>query len=122
MTDVTGFGLARHALNLATRCEKSGVELDLASLPCLEGALSLLERGHRSSLHGQNRAAVRMAGDTPSAPQIDILFDPQTSGGLLAALPEADIDTALARLHDAGVGAVRVGRLTGSSVGLSLSG
>ena len=122
MTDVTGFGLARHALNLATRCEKSGVELDLASLPCLEGALPLLERGHRSSLHGQNRAAVRMAGDTPSAPQIDILFDPQTSGGLLAALPEADIDTALARLHDAGVGAVRVGRLTGSSVGLSLSG
>ena len=63
MTDVTGFGLARHALNLASRCDRSGVALDLASLPCLDGALSLLERGYRSTLHNQNRAAVRLADE-----------------------------------------------------------
>ena len=122
MTDVTGFGLARHALNLASRCDRSGVELDLASLPCLDGALSLLERGYRSTLHNQNRAAVRMARAQTAPADIDILFDPQTSGGLLAALPEPDADAALARLHLAGIGAARVGRLTDETTGLSVSG
>ena len=122
MTDVTGFGLARHALNLAGRCARPGAELDPAALPCLDGALMLIERGHRSTLHHQNRAAVRMADAALSAPAIDILFDPQTSGGLLAAVPEAEADSALARLHEAGINAARVGRLTDTAVGLSLSG
>ena len=122
MTDVTGFGLARHALNLAGRCARPGAELDPAALPCLDGALTLIESGHRSTLHNQNRAAVRMADDALSAHAIDILFDPQTSGGLLAAVPESEADTALARLHGAGINAARVGRLTDTAVGLSLSG
>ena len=122
MTDVTGFGLARHALNLASRCGRPGAELDLTGLPCLDGALLLIERGHRSTLHSQNRAAVRMADKGAPVPHIDILFDPQTSGGLLAALPETDAGAALARLQEAGVGAARVGRLTDATVGLSLSG
>lgn len=122
MTDVTGFGLARHALNLGSRCERSGAELDPTSLPCLDGALSLLERGYRSTLHNQNRAAVRLANEETMAAKIDIVFDPQTSGGLLAALPEPDADAALARLHEAGIGAVRVGRLTDATTGLSFSG
>ena len=122
MTDVTGFGLARHALNLASRCDRSGVALDLASLPCLDGALSLLERGYCSTLHNQNRAAVRMARAQTAPADIDILFDPQTSGGLLAALPEPAADAALARLHLAGIGAARVGRLTDETTGLSVSG
>ena len=63
-----------------------------------------------------------MADDALSAPAIDILFDPQTSGGLLAAVPEAEADSALARLHEAGINAARVGRLTDTAVGLSLSG
>ena len=122
MTDVTGFGLARHALNLASRCARPWAELDPAALPCLDGALTLIESGHRSTLHNQNRAAVRMADDALSAHAIDILFDPQTSGGLLAAVPESEADTALARLQGAGINAARVGRLTDITVGLSLSG
>ena len=48
MTDVTGFGLARHALNLAERCGFAGVEITLSALPLLPGTSNLLEQGIRS--------------------------------------------------------------------------
>ena len=118
MTDVTGFGLARHALNLAERCGRSGVEIDLAALPYLNGAMTLLEMGHRSSLHGQNKSAIRLAGDAPRAPALDILFDPQTSGGLLAVLPAADAISVVEQLHTDGVKAAIVGRFDNTIPGL----
>ena len=59
-TDITGFGLARHAQNLSLRLGASGCRLDLSSLPLLDGALALLSSGIRSSLHDQNRAAVQI--------------------------------------------------------------
>ena len=120
MTDVTGFGLARHALNLAERCGHSGVEIDLAALPCLKGAMTLLDSGHRSTLHGQNKSAVRFAGDAPRAPALDILFDPQTSGGLLAAVPAADAVSVVEQLHTGGVPATIVGRLDDTIPGLQV--
>ena len=86
MTDVTGFGLARHAMNLAERCKLKGVVIDIDALPILDGASTLISDGQRSSLHGQNRAAIRIdAGGGPMPPNTEIIFDPQTSGGLLAA-------------------------------------
>ncbi len=118
MTDVTGFGLARHALNLADRCGRTGVEIDGGALPCLEGAITLLDKGYRSTLHDQNRAAVRLATEAPAGPASDILFDPQTSGGLLAALPAADADTIVGQLHGDGVAAAIVGRLDDKMPGL----
>lgn len=118
MTDVTGFGLARHALNLAERCGRPGVEIDLAALPCLDGATKLLEQGYRSTLHGQNKAAVRLAGDAPPQPGMDILFDPQTSGGLLAALPATNAKLIIEQLHSDGVPAAIVGWLDDATPGL----
>ena len=88
-----------------------GVEIDLAALPLLEGALTLLEAGHRSTLHPQNRAAVRFNGADPVAPAADILFDPQTSGGLLAALPGAVAPGIIEAFHQSGQPAAIVGRL-----------
>ena len=111
MTDVTGFGLARHAMNLAERCGMQGIEIDLAALPLLDGAKAMLEAGHRSTLHPQNRAAVRIAGANPVAPVADILFDPQTSGGLLAALPGAVAPGIIEAFHQSGQPAAIVGRL-----------
>ena len=111
MTDVTGFGLARHAMNLAERCGMQGIEIDLAALPLLDGAKAMLEAGHRSTLHPQNRAAVRIAGANPAAPVADILFDPQTSGGLLAALPGAVAPGIIEAFHQSGQPAAIVGRL-----------
>lgn len=83
MTDVTGFGLAGHLREI---CKASGVaaELDLAKIPTLPGAETLAAQGIRSTLFEQNRAAFP---DAPSGPKADLLFDPQTAGGLLATVP-----------------------------------
>lgn len=118
MTDVTGFGLARHALNLAERCGRKGVMIELSSLPCLEGAISLLDAGHRSTLHGQNKATVRLAANTPTSGAINILFDPQTSGGLLAALPASDAAMVVALLQKDGIPAAIVGQFDDTTPGL----
>ena len=121
MTDVTGFGLARHAMNLAERCELKGVVIDIDALPILDGASTLISDGQRSSLHGHNRAAIRIdAGGGPMPPNAEIIFDPQTSGGLLAALPEADADGMLAALLESGHDAAIIGHLTSNYTGLRL--
>ena len=114
MTDVTGFGLARHAMNLAERCGMAGATIDLEALPLLRGAQSLLAAGHRSSLHDQNRGSVRLSAGAAPSPLADILFDPQTSGGLLAAVPAATAAEIEAALQSAGHACARVGRLTDS--------
>lgn len=109
MTDVTGFGLAGHLMNI---CEASGVggRLRLDALPVLPGALELLARGIRSTVHAPNRAA--LAGRVPEAPGDDILYDPQTSGGLLACVPADRAGTLLHDLGQAGVEAVEIGEIT----------
>ncbi|MEM9570663.1 MAG: selenide, water dikinase SelD [Pseudomonadota bacterium] len=85
MTDVTGFGLAGHLLNIL---DASGVSanLDLDRVPILPGAARLSERGIRSTLYPANAAQhARIEGDNDH--RVDLLFDPQTCGGLLACIP-----------------------------------
>ena len=118
MTDVTGFGLARHALNLAERCGFTGVEITLSTVPLLPGTCILLEQGIRSTLHDANRAAIRLAEDSRYHPVAEVLFDPQTSGGLLAALPRIQAEAAVDRLHAGGQTAAIIGRLTNAWTGL----
>ncbi len=98
MTDVTGFGLAGHLMAIL---EASGVSarLDLAAVPCLAGAEALAASGIRSSLWPENAA---MEGVTrPEGPVSDLLFDPQTAGGLLASVPATMADDLLSQLHAA---------------------
>lgn len=87
MTDVTGFGLAGH---LMTLLEASGVaaRLDMKAVPCLAGAKALASAGLRSSLLPEN-AKVQAHMALPDGRETDLLFDPQTAGGLLAAVPAA---------------------------------
>ncbi len=98
MTDVTGFGLAGHLLEI---CDASGVAADLAleALPLLPGAEALAAAGEASSLAPQNRAAClgRITGPLTS-PRVALLFDPQTCGGLLAAVPAKAAPALLAAL------------------------
>nr|WP_070958969.1 selenide, water dikinase SelD [Hyphomonas sp. Mor2] len=85
LTDVTGFGLAGHLLNILEGSDVSA-RLDLERVPLLDGALALAEGGVRSTLWPSN--AVRTAQMTVTAsPLSDLLFDPQTCGGLLATIP-----------------------------------
>ncbi len=84
MTDVTGFGLAGHALRMA-EASRVSLEINLASVPVFDGAEALANEGIRSTLYPSNRRATPLAVDD-SGPGA-LLFDPQTSGGLLAAVP-----------------------------------
>ena len=101
MTDVTGFGLAGHLLEI---CEASntGATLRLADLPLLPAAEALAAAGEASSLAPHNRAAClgRITGDLTSV-RAALMFDPQTCGGLLAAVPASAAPALLARLPSA---------------------
>ena len=86
-TDVTGFGLLGHLVEML-RGGGVDAELDLAAIPRLPGTDALFARGFRSSLHAANAAfAIALHGLDPDDPRAALLIDPQTSGGLLAAVP-----------------------------------
>lgn len=87
-TDVTGFGLAGHLLEML---QPQGLRatLDLSKIPILEGAIATLNNGFTSSLAPQNQTAeqwIKVDLMVRDQPEYQILFDPQTSGGLLAAI------------------------------------
>jgi selenide, water dikinase len=109
-TDVTGFGLAGHGLGMA---KGSGVtlSLDLEALPVMEESLAMYQRGVTTGVNASNRELtqghLRFARELPTWRE-EIVFDPQTSGGLLAALPAEQAQPALEALHAAGVGAAVV--------------
>ena len=114
MTDVTGFGLIGHALEMA-RAGQVGIRLYPAAVPALDGALSLLADGIASTLDPENRRALRMVGDDggwAGRPELDLLVDPQTAGGLLAAVPADRAEAALAALRGLGETAAVVGTVT----------
>jgi selenide,water dikinase len=106
-TDVTGFGLVGHAAAIA-RESRLTLELEAAALPLLPGALDLAPRFQPAGLRA-NRLAfephVEVQGSVPAA-LATLLFDPQTSGGLLVLVPEAEAPAFLAETE----GAQRIGR------------
>jgi selenide, water dikinase len=103
-TDVTGFGLLGHA---AQSADAAGVTLvfQAGALPAFEGARELGPAGHVPGGGAANRAyfGPRVAVD-PAVAEADVLlaFDPQTSGGLLLAVPAAGADALVAALRDGG--------------------
>ncbi len=114
MTDVTGFGLLGHLLEV---CRGAGLSAELrwADTPLLPGAQALAEAGVRTGASTRNWAsygeAVRLPAGAPAALR-DLLCDPQTSGGLLLSVgPEAAADV-LAQVRAAGFAqAAVIGRL-----------
>jgi selenide,water dikinase len=90
-TDVTGFGLLGH-LNELCLASKCAARLNLNSIPLLKGVEELVLKEIKSSLYSQNRKAFgEMEGAKAEAitqqARFKVLFDPQTSGGLLAGIP-----------------------------------
>ncbi len=110
MTDVTGFGLAGHLGNI---CAASGLgaEVALAAVPLLPGALRLSGIGVRSTLWDQNRAALAGRVVVPDTALGALVFDPQTAGGFLAAVPADQAGGLVADLRAAGFDAARIGQM-----------
>jgi selenide, water dikinase len=103
-TDVTGFGLLGHLVEMV-RASDVDVELALDRIPVLDGARETVRRGVFSSLQPQNvrlRRAIRELEAIAANPDYPLLFDPQTAGGLLAAVPAAHAQTCVAELQRAG--------------------
>lgn len=115
-TDVTGFGLLGHLAEMA-RASGMEVEVDAGAVPALEGAVAAAAAGAVSSLAPANAkvaAAVSNAAEAVALPQWPLLIDPQTSGGLLAAVPAAAAEAAVAELRRQGCPAAAVvGRVRG---------
>jgi selenide,water dikinase len=113
-TDISGFGLAQH-LGAMLRASGLAASVDAAALPSYPGALSLLRDGVRSTFHGQNVASASLLCDATSLeqrPEGALLFDPQTSGGLLFGVSAEQADRALAALQEGGDrGAAVIGRV-----------
>jgi selenide,water dikinase len=104
MTDVTGFGLAGHLLEML-RASGVAVNINLSSLPLLPGVAELVAEGVESTLAPANRAAEAdidrdRAAVSAASPSYAALFDPQTSGGLLLGLRENEADRYLSRLSE----------------------
>jgi selenide,water dikinase len=110
MTDVTGFGLAGHLWEML-QTSGHGAELSLASVPLLPGAEALAAMGAASTLAPANRAQLDWHIDAPPGPRTDLLFDPQTCGGLLVTLPPQQVRPMLAALHAAGDCAAMIGHI-----------
>ena len=104
-TDVTGFGLLGHGLEMA-RGSGTRFAFAAAALPALSGALDLAAAGVETGGAAHNRRFVspslNVAADVPAA-LVTLAHDPQTSGGLLAAVPPGRLDAVRAGLADAGV-------------------
>jgi selenide,water dikinase len=107
MTDVTGFGLAGHLMGMLD-ASGAGATLDLDVMPLHQGAEALAARGLRSTLFDQNREAVADRVVAPEGPRADLLFDPQTCGGLLAAVPGDQAERLVEALRGAGFPAAAI--------------
>lgn len=114
-TDVTGFGLAGHAHEMA-QASGTHLEIDLQAVPILTDALAMYERGVGTGMNRHNRRLVEnhLHFSQPRPPRhAEIVFDPQTNGGLLVSVPAEQGPHLLDSLRQAGVEhAAGIGRVT----------
>lgn len=101
-TDVSGFGLARHLYEMLIQSGR-GAELWLEKIPVLPGADELIANGVKSQIHDANRASMLGKIRGRSA---EILYDPQTSGGLLFSAPSSEAEKIARELSATAIGKV----------------
>lgn len=123
LTDVTGFGLAGHALELArgARCD---LQIDWSAVPLLNGVRALASQGFVTGASGRNWSGYGAEVTLPStfaAEDRALLSDPQTSGGLLVSCAQSSVEEVLAVFRRHGFEhAARIGSVTGTSAKPSL--
>ncbi len=103
-TDITGFGLAGHLFEMLTPANVE-LELSLVDIPALDGALETIKQGILSSLHHDNSLLSRDIFNSEAFvndPRYELMFDPQTAGGLLASVPESEAKDCIRQLRECG--------------------
>jgi selenide,water dikinase len=117
MTDVTGFGLAGH-LQTLLEASKMAAEVWLDAIAWSPGAIELSAAGVRSSLFAENaRIPVSASPETRDDERFALLFDPQTAGGMLAAIAAPAAAPILDEFADAGQPVWVIGRIVAPGVG-----
>ncbi|NES05051.1 MAG: selenide, water dikinase SelD [Okeania sp. SIO2F4] len=112
-TDVTGFGLVGHLLEMV-KGQKVSVELDMEPIPVLPGVAETLSQGIFSSLYPENlrlSASIQNREQARMHPLYPLLFDPQTSGGLLATVPAESASACLNALQKEYSESIIIGRV-----------
>lgn len=110
MTDVTGFGLAGHLLEMLD-ASGAAARLRLDAVPMMQGAVELAAAGIGSSLQPANLAEVSWRMDAPQDTRAALLTDPQTCGGLLASVPAEQAQRLVSELRAAGHEAEVIGEV-----------
>jgi selenide,water dikinase len=109
-TDVTGFGLAGHGFEMA-RASGVCLKISIKDLPVMDEALMVYKKGMTTGVNAYNRQMVeqhlRLETDLPPWHE-EIVFDPQTNGGLLVAVTESQGESLVNALHAKGVTAARI--------------
>jgi selenide,water dikinase len=110
MTDITGFGLLGHLLEVC-RGSELAASLEFSKIPLLPTALKLVQEGLNTGAAGRNWSSyghdVTLPGDLP-AWQKNLLCDPQTSGGLLVACKPSQAEKVLSLFHESGFAAAAI--------------
>lgn len=114
-TDVTGFGLAGHLLEMARASGKT-LRLEMSAVPLISaavefGRMGLFPAGAYANKKFFDHSIVMAEGIDPIL--ADLLFDPQTSGGLLLSLPEPGASALAAAMQEQGLSAAIIGEVTG---------
>jgi selenide,water dikinase len=127
MTDVTGFGLAGH-LGEMLGASGADADLNLSTIPIYAQVIAMAREGVASTLLPENLALLALLrGDVDDATKA-VLFDPQTSGGLLAGIPAHEAAGCISELRSAGyahaaiIGRVKYVGAAGRAVSLSVAG
>jgi len=123
-TDITGFGILGHLLEVAHGSDAK-IVVRYEHLPFYPGALDMYKKGETTGSNKPNRAMVAQhqleIGMPLSQAEEELLYDPQTSGGLLLSVPGGQAVDLLADLHAAGVNsAVMIGGVLNEPVGISV--
>jgi selenide,water dikinase len=112
MTDITGFGLAGHALEVC-KASNISIQIDHRRLPVLPGALDYSRAGFCAGGLNSNRdffSEQIQFGDTVPPDFVDLVFDPQTSGGLLIFAKASEASQLMQALRESGILAEEIGR------------
>jgi selenide,water dikinase len=122
-TDITGFGILGHLLEVARGSTVRAI-VEYAALPFYPGARDMYAKGETTGSNGANRELVGNHLDIRTSltkVEEELLFDPQTSGGLLLSVPNDEAKSLVEKLHANGVTyAARIGEVEAGTPGITV--